>query len=102
MTDETDRPGANFSAGQLKAFIKRIEKLLEDKEAVQADIKDVYAEAKGQGFDPKIMRETIRLRKMEDQARIEREELIELYMSVLGDLQGSPLADAAIRNLKGG
>lgn len=103
MSDETpDRPGANFSAGQLKSFIKRIEKLLEDKEAVQNDIKDVYAESKSMGFDAKIIRECIKLRKMDDQARIEREELLELYLSVLGDLRDSPLGDAAIRNLKGG
>jgi uncharacterized protein (UPF0335 family) len=83
---ETDvtKAGENFSAGQLKAFIKRIEKLEEDKAGVLADIKDVYAEAKSTGFDPKIMRQIIRLRKMEDQARIEQQELIDLYQSVLG------------------
>lgn len=74
----------NFSADQLKSFIKRIEKLEEDKAAVANDIKDVYAEAKGTGFDPKIMRKVISLRKMEDQQRIEMNELVELYQSVLG------------------
>lgn len=81
MADVT--AGENFSAGQLKAFIKRIEKLEEDKAALLADIRDVYAEAKSTGFDPKIMRQVIRLRKMEDQARIEQQELLELYQSVL-------------------
>jgi uncharacterized protein (UPF0335 family) len=76
--------GENFSAGQLKAFIKRIEKLEEDKAAVLTDIKEIYAEAKGTGFDPKIMRQVIRLRKMEDQARVEQAELLDLYQSVLG------------------
>ncbi len=74
----------NFSADRLKSFIKRIEKLEEDKAAVANDIRDVYAEAKGTGFDPKIMRQVIRLRKMEDQQRIEMNELVELYQSVLG------------------
>jgi uncharacterized protein (UPF0335 family) len=74
----------NFSADQLKAFINRIEKLEEDKAAVANDIKDVYAEAKGTGFDVKIMRKVISLRKMEDQQRIEMNELVELYQSVLG------------------
>jgi len=81
---EVEEAGANFSAGQLKAFIQRIEKLEEDKAVVLADIKDIYAEAKSTGFDPKIMRQVIRLRKMEDQARIEQQELLELYQSVLG------------------
>jgi uncharacterized protein (UPF0335 family) len=74
----------NFSADQLKSFITRIEKLEEDKAAVANDIKDVYSEAKGTGFDVKIMRRVISLRKMEDQQRIEMNELVELYQSVLG------------------
>ncbi len=83
-SDEIEEPVTNFSAGQLKAFIKRIEKLEEDKVALLADIREVYAEAKGTGFDPKIMRQVIRLRKMEDQARVEQQELLDLYQSVLG------------------
>ena len=81
---QKEEPDTSFSAGQLKSFIKRIEKLEEDKVALLADIKDVYAEAKSTGFDPKIMRQVIRLRKMEDQARIEQQELLDLYQSVLG------------------
>jgi uncharacterized protein (UPF0335 family) len=73
----------NMSANQLKAFISRIEKLEEEKAGLAADIRDIYAEAKGTGFDPKIMRQLIRLRKMDDQARIEQQELLELYQSVL-------------------
>ncbi|MEJ0063543.1 MAG: DUF2312 domain-containing protein [Alphaproteobacteria bacterium] len=74
----------NFSADRLKSFVKRIEKLEEDKAALLADLRDVYAEAKSTGFDPKIMRQVVRLRKMEDQKRIEQTELLELYQSVLG------------------
>jgi uncharacterized protein (UPF0335 family) len=74
----------NVSAERLKSLIKRIEKLEEDKAGVASDIRDIYAEAKGTGFDPKIMRQVIRLRKMDDQARTEQQELLELYKSVLG------------------
>ncbi|MBI1272682.1 MAG: DUF2312 domain-containing protein [Alphaproteobacteria bacterium] len=74
----------NVSADRLKSFIKRIEKLEEDKAAVATDIREVYAEAKGTGFDPKVMRQVIRLRKMEEQQRVEQQELLELYKSVLG------------------
>ena len=77
-------PVVNFSAGQLKAFIQRIEKLEEDKAAMAADIREVYAEAKGTGFDPKIMRQVIRLRKMDEEKRSEQAQLLDLYQSVLG------------------
>lgn len=79
-----ERPGENFSAGQLKAFVARIEKLQEDKQAVSDDIREVFAEAKGMGFDAKILRQILKLRKMEDQQRREQQELLELYMSVMG------------------
>ncbi len=81
---EVEDSAASLSAGQLKAFIQRIEKMEEDKVALMADIREIYSEAKGSGFDPKIMRQVIRLRKMEDQERVEQRELLELYQSVLG------------------
>jgi uncharacterized protein (UPF0335 family) len=73
-----------ISSERLKSFIKRIEKLEEDKSGISDDIKDVYAEAKGTGFDVKIIRQIIRLRKMETEARREQEELLELYKSAIG------------------
>lgn len=73
-----------ISSERLKSFIKRIEKLEEDKAAISSDIRDVYAEAKGTGFDIKIIRQIIRLRKMETQARREQEELLDLYKSAIG------------------
>jgi uncharacterized protein (UPF0335 family) len=73
------------SADRLKSFVKRIEKLEEDKTAVMEDLKDVYAEAKGTGFDVKILRQIIRLRKIKVEDRREQEELLDLYMSALGD-----------------
>lgn len=70
----------------LRSFIERIEHLNEEKDALGADIKDVYAEAKGTGFDVKIIRQLIRLRKMEDHDRSEQEEILDLYKHALGML----------------
>lgn len=73
-----------IAAEQLKSFIERIERLEEEKKALAEDIKDIYAEAKGAGFEPKIMRQVIRLRKMEEHARKEQEALLDLYTHALG------------------
>ena len=73
-----------ISSERLKSFIKRIEKLEGDKAGIADDIKDVYAEAKGTGFDVKIIRQIIRLRKIEVETRREQEELLELYKSAIG------------------
>lgn len=73
-----------ISAERLKSFIKRIEKLEEDKAAVSEDLKEVYAEAKGTGFDVKIIRKIVRLRKIELEKRREEDELIELYKNAIG------------------
>lgn len=74
----------NVSAEQLRLFIERLERLEEDKAGVAADIKAVYAEAKGTGFDTKTMRSIIRLRAMEKAARQEQEALLETYKIALG------------------
>ncbi len=74
----------NVSAEQLRLFIERIERLEEDKKGVADDIKDVYAEAKGTGFDAKTMRAIVRLRKMEAAARQEAEALLDTYKTALG------------------
>lgn len=73
-----------IAADQLRLLIERIERLEEEKKAMNDDIKDVYAEAKGTGFDPKTMRVIIRLRKMEKHHRDEAEMLIETYKAALG------------------
>jgi uncharacterized protein (UPF0335 family) len=70
--------------GHLRAFIERIEKLEEEKRAIADDIKDVYAEAKGTGFDPKVMRKIISLRRQDKHKREEEEEILDLYLSALG------------------
>jgi uncharacterized protein (UPF0335 family) len=69
---------------QLKSLIERIEHLEEEKSALSGDIKEVYAEAKGSGFDPKIMRQIIKIRKMDKDALDEQESLLDLYKRALG------------------
>ena len=69
---------------QLKAFVERIERLEEDKKAVADDIKEIYAEAKGNGFDTKVLRMLIRRRKQDRAERAEQDALLELYEGVFG------------------
>lgn len=77
---------------QLRAFIERIERLEEEKKAIADDIKEVYAEAKGNGFDTKVMRQVIRIRKQDRSERLEQEAILELYMTALG-MQVAPSED---------
>jgi uncharacterized protein (UPF0335 family) len=72
--------------GQLKSILERIERLEEDKAGVMADLKEVYAEAKGNGFDTKIIRKVVRLRKQDRAKRQEEEALVDLYMSAIGEI----------------
>ena len=72
------------AADRLQSFVQRIERLEEEKAALGADIRDVYAEAKSTGFDTKILRQVIRLRKLDHADRREQEELLDLYMAALG------------------
>lgn len=74
----------NVSATQLRQFIERIEGLEEEKKGISDDIKDVYAEAKAIGFEPKIMKQIVRLRRMEAAARQEAEALLETYKAAIG------------------
>ena len=69
---------------QLRAFIERIERLEEEKKDVQEQIKEVFSEAKGAGFDVRIMRQLLRLRKLRDVDRSEQEELLEIYKTAIG------------------
>lgn len=72
--------------GQLKTIIERIERLEEDKAAIMADLKEVFAEAKGNGFDVKILRKVIRIRKQDTAKRQEEEALLDLYLSAIGEV----------------
>lgn len=74
----------NVAADQLRLFIERIERLEEEKKGIADDIRDVYLEAKAMGYDPKIMRQIVRLRKMEAHDRKEMEMILETYKNALG------------------
>jgi len=75
---------ANFAKDQLRSLVERVERLEEEKTALAGDIREVYAEAKGHGFDTKIMRKVVALRKMDNSEREEQDTLLDLYMSALG------------------
>ena len=84
------RRSGTAASRQLKSLIERIERLEEEKKAIADDIRDVFAEAKGQGFDTKVMRQVIRLRKKDTAERQEEEALLDLYMHALGMAPGEP------------
>ncbi|MGN6487169.1 MAG: DUF2312 domain-containing protein [Devosia sp.] len=69
---------------QIRAFIERIERLEEEKASISGDIKEVYAEAKGNGFDTKVLRKIVSIRKQDHNERMEQEALLELYLTALG------------------
>ena len=79
----TDRK-TTFAKGQLKSLVERIERLEEEKKTIAADIKEVYAEAKGNGFDTKILRKVISIRKKDAQDLEEEEAMLDLYLGALG------------------
>lgn len=81
MTSKT-----SFAQGQLKSLVERIERLEEEKKTIAGDIKEVYAEAKGHGFDTKIIRKVISLRKKDAADRQEEEQMLDLYLQALGML----------------
>jgi uncharacterized protein (UPF0335 family) len=82
-----EQPATRFAKDQLKAFVERIERLEEEKKTIADDIRDVYAEAKGTGFDVKALRTIVRLRKQDENERHEQEDILETYMHALGMLR---------------
>lgn len=88
--------GHNSVSGQrLKSFIERIERLEEEQKALAADKREVYSEAKGGGFDVKIIRKVIARRKLDKADAQEQEALLEVYLNAIGDLAGTPLGEAS-------
>ena len=81
-----EQSSISFGRDQLKAFIERVERLEEEKKTIADDIRDVYAEAKGSGFDVKALRQIVRLRKQDADERKEYETILETYMHALGML----------------
>jgi uncharacterized protein (UPF0335 family) len=93
--------GHNSVAGdQLKSIVERIERLEEEKRALAGDIKDMYTEAKGNGFDAKIIRKIVAMRRKDVADREEEEALLAVYMNALGMLADTPLGQAAVAGLK--
>ena len=84
MADDITDTSQTVAAGQLRAFIERIERLEEEKKTIADDIKEVFAEMKGTGFDTKAVRAIIRLRKQDQAERQEAEAILDLYMAALG------------------
>ena len=86
-------PGG-VAGDRLRSFVERIERIEEDIKGLNEDKKDVYAEAKGEGFDVKILKEVIRLRKQDEDEREEHDSLLDLYLHALGSAK-APMAEAA-------
>ena len=84
---------------RLRSFIERIERLEEEKAALMADIREVYAEAKSAGFDPKVMRKVVGLRKMDENDRQEEVHLLDTYLAALGMLDAPP--NKGFRHVRG-
>ncbi len=85
-TEMISAESSDVDGGHLRAFIERIERLEEEKRTIADDIKEVYAEAKGNGFDAKIMRKIVSIRRMDREKRIEEETILDLYLQALGEL----------------
>ena len=83
-TDGEEKDTGGVGGKRLKSFLERIERLEEEKAALAEDIKEIYGEAKGTGFEPRIMRRIIKLRKMDIEKRREEDELMELYKAAIG------------------
>jgi uncharacterized protein (UPF0335 family) len=84
VAEKQELATARFAKDHLKAFVERIERLEEEKKAIADDVRDVYAEAKANGFDMKALREIVRLRKQDADERREHETIVETYMHALG------------------
>jgi len=84
VDDITSETSQTVAAGQLRAFIERVERLEEEKKTIADDIKEVYAEMKANGFDTKAVRTVVRLRKKDQAERQEEEAMVDLYKNALG------------------
>ena len=84
VAEEPQQAATRFAKDQLKAFVERIERLEEEKKAIADDVRDVYAEAKGTGFDTKALRTIVRLRKLDMDERREQQEVLDTYLHALG------------------
>jgi len=81
---EDNQPAHRFAKDRLKAFVERVEKLEEEKKTISDDVRDVYAEAKANGYDVKALRKVVQLRKQDKDERAEQEAILETYLHALG------------------
>ena len=79
-------PAARVAKDHLKAFVERVERLEEEKKAIAGDVRDVYAEAKANGYDVKALRAVVRIRKQDRAKRQEEEAILDLYLSAVGEI----------------
>lgn len=96
MPTESNSNTGNSTGARLRSIVQRIETLEEEKAALASDIREVYAEAKGDGFDVKALREVIRRRKQDRAELQELDALVELYTAALGDFVSTPLGEASM------
>lgn len=100
MTEQTTRQhgmgGGQVAADELRLLLERVERLSEEAKGIADDIKDVYAEAKGRGYDVKALRKLVAIRKKKKEEYQEEEAILETYMVALGMLSGTPLGDYAL------
>lgn len=92
--DDTIGHNSTVNAQHLRQFIERIERMHEEKQAIADDIKEIYAEAKGNGFDPKIIRQIVQERKMDPDKREEERALRDLYLRALSRWEDTPLGQS--------
>ncbi|MEP7241993.1 MAG: DUF2312 domain-containing protein [Devosia sp.] len=92
MAAKTKPSPESVAQDQIRTIIERIERMEEEKAAISEDIKEIYAEAKGNGFDTKVLRKIVAIRKQDHAERMEQEALLDLYMAALG-MQAAPRED---------
>lgn len=92
-----EEPATRFAKDQLRSIIERVERVEESIKELQDDRKDIYSEARSNGYDVKALRTIVRMRKQDANERAEQEAILETYMAALGMLVGTPLGDAALR-----
>lgn len=91
---------ATVTADRLRSFLERIERLVEERDAIQSDIKDIFAEAKGVGYDVKTMRKILQMRRMDSADRAEQEALLDTYMLALGMTNGGATREPSEEELE--
>jgi len=96
MIEKTNSSEGGVAGAELRQFVERVERLEEEKKAIADDIKEVYTEMKGRGFDTKVVRQIVRIRKQDHAERMEYEAILDLYLTALGEFANTPLGQSAM------